>query len=231
MIMNKIIIDSKDIVINENAVYYLKVNNNYDYHVKVLSNVNSKLVIISENSNYHIEYNLSENSNLVVNSVNYNSNTNILINLLKDASILYNHSVVSKVDSVNKIVLNHLSSNANSIINNNGINLSENKLFFEINGVVDKNLLDVNCEQNGKIINYGNGNSKIIPNLLIESNDIHASHSAYIGNFDEDMKFYALSRGINNDMLIRMLYKAILLGTMDLTVEKEEFNKIINEWW
>ena len=75
------------------------------------------------------------------------------------------------------------------------------------------------------------GNSKIIPNLLIESNDIVASHSAYIGNFDDDVKFYVLSRGIKLDMLIRMLYKAILLGTMDLTIEKEEFNKIINEWW
>lgn len=229
--MNKIIIDSKDIVINENGVYYLKPNNKNNYSVKVLSNINSKLVIISENIDYNIEYNLQENSSLTVNSLNYNNNVCVTINLNEHACINYNHSVVNKLDSVNKFIINHLSNNTTSVINNNGINLVENKLFFSIDGVVDKKLTDVNCNQNSKIINYGNGNSKIIPNLLIESNDINASHSAYIGNFDEDIKFYALSRGITETMLIRLLYKAILLGTMELTVEKEEFNKIINEWW
>ena len=162
---------------------------------------------------------------------NVTTNTNIAINLDKHSKINYNHSVVCKEDSVNKFSLNHLSSDTISTINNNGINIGNNKLFFEIDGIVSKKLNNVKCEQNSKIINYGLGNSKIIPNLLIESNDIVANHSAYIGNFDDDVKFYVLSRGIKLDMLIRMLYKAILLGTMDLTVEKEEFNKIINEWW
>ena len=231
MIMNKIIIDSKDIVINENGVYYLKIDNKSNYSVRVLNDVNSKLVIISESGDYNIEYNLLENSSLTVNSLNYNNNVSVIINLNEHACVKYNHSVVNKSDSINKFIINHLSSNTTSVINNNGINLMENKLFFQIDGVVDKKLMDVNCNQNSKIINYGNGNSKIIPNLLIESNDINASHSAYIGNFDEDIKFYALSRGINESILIRLLYKAILLGTMELTVEKEEFNKIINEWW
>lgn len=231
MMMNKIIIDSKNIVIKENSVYYLKVNDNLDYHVKVLSGINSKLVIISENNDYNILYDLEKNSFLTINSLNYNNSVNIIINLNENSCIKYNHSVVNKVDSVNKFVINHLSSNTTSIINNNGINLSENKLFIKIDGNVYGKLTDVNCCQNSKIINYQNGNSKIIPNLLIESNDINASHSAFIGNFDDDMKFYASSRGINEEMLIRILYKAILLGTMDLTVEKEEFNKIINEWW
>lgn len=230
MIMNKIFIDSEDIVIKENGVYYLKpINSNY--HIKIENNIDCKIVIISENISYNIEYNLLENSSLIVNSLNYNTNTNIAINLDKHSKINYNHSVVCKEDSVNKFSLNHLSSDTISTINNNGINIGNNKLFFEIDGIVSKKLNNVKCEQNSKIINYGLGNSKIIPNLLIESNDIVANHSAYIGNFDDDVKFYVLSRGIKLDMLIRMLYKAILLGTMDLTVEKEEFNKIINEWW
>ena len=230
MIMNKIFIDSEDIVIKENGVYYLKpINSNY--HIKIENNIECKIVIISENISYNIEYNLLENSSLIVNSLNYNTNTNIVINLDKHSKINYNHSVVCKEDSVNKFSLNHLSSDTISTINNNGINIGNNKLFFEIDGIITKKLNNVKCEQNSKIINYGLGNSKIIPNLLIESNDVIANHSAYIGNFDDDVKFYVLSRGIKLDMLIRMLYKAILLGTMDLTIEKEEFNKIINEWW
>ena len=229
--MNKIIIDSKNIVIDKNDIYYLKINNNENYYIKVLADINSKLIIISESNNYNIEYHLDKNSNLIVNSLNYNCNTNISINLLEYASINYNHSIVSNIDSVNKFSINHLDNNTTSNINNNGINLNDNKLYFDIDGIVGKNLVNVNCSQNSKIINYGNGNCKIIPNLLIDSNDINANHSAYIGNFDEETRFYALSRGINEDMLIRMLYKAILLGTMELTIEKEEFNKIINEWW
>ena len=230
MLMNKIFIDSEDFVIKKNGIYYLKPNKS-SYRIKIESDINCKIIVISENIDYNIEYFINKNSELIVNSLNYSNNTNVTINLDEYSKIIYNHSVVSKENSINKFNLNHLSSKTESIINNNGINLGNNKLFFEIDGVIIKKLNNVKCEQNSKIINYGMGNSKIIPNLLIESNDIIANHSAYIGNFDDDIKFYVLSRGISLDILIKILYKAILLGTMDLTIEKEEFNKIINEWW
>jgi hypothetical protein len=39
------------------------------------------------------------------------------------------------------------------------------------------------------------------------------------------------SRGISSKEIQKLIYKATLLGKMELQEEKEEFNKIINEWW
>ena len=75
------------------------------------------------------------------------------------------------------------------------------------------------------------GNSKIIPNLIIDSNDIIANHAAYIGEINEEEKFYMQSRGIKEMDIKKIIYVATLLGKMDLADEKEEFNKRIDEWW
>ena len=229
--LNKIIIDSKTLIMDKECVYYLKINDKESYLVEVIENIKCKLVIISENNDYKIVYNLRDNSHLTVNSLNHNSNSDIIINLQEKSEIIYNYSVVSVRNSINNFKINHLGNNTSSIINNNGINLGNDKLFFVIDGVIAQKLVNINCNQNSKIINYHDGNSKIIPNLIIDSNDINASHSAYIGNFDKKTKFYLASRGLSDKMILKLLYKSILLGPMDLTVCEEEFNKIINEWW
>ena len=229
--MNKIILDSENILIEKDYFYYLYIKNNINFKISVLNGVKSKLIIINENNSSNLLFNLEENSELVVNNINLNSNNKIVIDLLDNSSIIYNQSVVAKIDSVNNIIINHLGNNTNSIINNNGINLSENKLFFVIDGKVNKKLMDVKCNQSSQIINFKNGNSKIIPNLIIDSNDISASHSAHIGNISDELKFYVKSRGISEEALYEMFYKAILLGKMDFTIIDDSFIKIINEWW
>ena len=123
-----------------------------------------------------------------------------------------------------------MESDSKSIINNNGINRGDNKLFFNISGIIPKNLSNINCNQNSKILNFSNGNSKIIPNLIIDSNDIIANHSAYIGEVNEEELFYLLSRGIRKNNIQKLIYKATLLSKMN-NYDEEEFNQIINEWW
>ena len=89
------------------------------------------------------------------------------------------------------------------------------------------------CDQDSKIINFNNGNSKIIPNLIIDTNDIIASHSSYIGEIEEQDKFYMKSRGISEEDIKKLIYKGVLVGRFyfEEENEKEEFNKRINEWW
>ena len=104
-------------------------------------------------------------------------------------------------------------------------------MFFNIDGIVKKNLSNIICNQSSKIINFNLGESKIIPNLIIDSNDIIASHSAYIGEIGEEEMFYLKSRGIDEENIKKIIYRSTLLGKMELNEEKEEFYKRINEWW
>lgn len=224
---NKINVD-KEIILS--SPLYLEIVDNVKLNIKVKENINTKLVIIG-NKNYDINIDLDRNSSLLVNSLNKDNSINIKINLLSKSSVTYNNSVVSNSDSLNNISINHLENDSISNINNNGINLSNNKLFFTIDGIVNKELKNIICNQSSKIINFNLGESKIIPNLIIDSNDIIASHSAYIGEIGEEEKFYLKSRGISDKDIKKIIYRSTLLGKMELLEEEEEFNKRINEWW
>ena len=229
MLWNKIEVDSK-ITLKDNNPVFLKIDNLVKLEIEVLENISSKLIILG-NNNYEINFLLNKNSSLIVNSLNKDNESMVNINLLENSNITYNHSVLSKNDSLSSFNINHESNNSNSNINNNGINMNSGKLFFTINGIIPKNLSNITCNQSSKIINFKRGNSKIIPNLIIDSNDIIANHSAYIGEIGEEELFYLKSRGIKKENIEKLIYKATLLGKMDMSLEEEEFNRIINEWW
>ncbi len=229
MFWNKIEVDSK-IILKDNNPLFLEINKPIKLDIKVLDNVSSKLVILG-NNDYEINVVLNSNTSLNVNSLNKDNNPVVNICLKENSMVNYNHSVLSKENSQSTFNINHIENNSSSNINNNGINMNDGKLFFTINGVIPKKLSNINCNQNSMIINFKKGNSKIIPNLIIDSNDIIANHSAYIGEIGEEELFYLKSRGISKENIEKLIYKAILLGKMDMSMEKEEFNKIINEWW
>lgn len=227
---NKINIDNFKISISDNNPLFIEIVCNTKLDVIVNENVSSKLIIVS-NNDYDINIKLNKGSNLLVNSLNKDNSVNVNISLLEKSSITYNHSVLCNINSINNFNINHIDSSSISNLSNNGINMGSGKLFFNINGIIPKKLNNIICNQSSKIINFKNGNSKVIPNLIIDSNDIIANHSAYIGEIGEEELFYMKSRGINDKDIKKLVYKAIMLGKMDLFEEKEEFNKIINEWW
>lgn len=228
--MNKITVGNEKIILDQNATFYLNIPKKDNLIITVYPNIHAKLVLVSEND-YDICYSLKENSELIVNSLNKDNNVNIEINLEKNTNIIYNHSVLGKNNSVNSFKIVHNDSNSNSMINNNGINILDNKLYFNVDGIILKDLVNINCSQNSKIINFGNGDAKIIPNLIIDSNDINASHSAYIGKIEDEQVFYLKSRGLDFESIKKLIYKSVLLSKMILNEEEEEFNKRINEWW
>lgn len=232
MILNKIVLDNNIINISSNEDYYLEINKNIDVIININKNVMARIIIISLNCSYRLIYNLYENANVTINSLNNNTVSDISINLINNnASIKYNHSILSSNNSINNFNINHLFNNTNSIININGINLNNNVLKFNINGIINKKLSNINCIEKSKIINFKNGNSTIIPNLIIDSNNVNVSHSAYIGCLDKKERFYMASRGLTDSDIDKLLYKSILLGNMDLRDEKNKFIEIINEWW
>lgn len=226
--VNKINIGNKKIFLDKEN-NFLNISEDVKLEIIVNTNNNVKLDIIGT-SNYDIDLLVMKNANITVNSLNKNNNVNVNIKLEENSMITYNHSVVSNIDSMNKFnIIN--SSYSTSFLNNNGVNLGNNKLFFEINGVISSNMKEVNCNQSSKIINYSSGNSKIIPNLIIDSNDIIANHSAYIGEIDKELVFYLESRGIKRKTIENLVYKQTMLSKMNLSLERNLVNQILNEWW
>ena len=135
--MNKITLDKKMLIDNDET-YLIELKENIKSTIIVDKNIKSKIVLYGKDYDYDLVINLNENSELIINNLVKNTNINVVINLMKDANIVYNYSIVANNDCFCNFVINHLDKNTKSNINCNGINLSNNKLFFKIDGILNK---------------------------------------------------------------------------------------------
>lgn len=229
---NKITVDNYKLSFSSKEPVVLEIDCDTKLDITVKETIHECKLTIIGNNNYDIDVKVEKDASIIVYGLNRNNSVNANISLDKDSSIFYTHSVLADKDSINSFNVNHLDDSSYSYIINSGINRNDDKLFFTVNGKVLKNLHNIMCNQDSMIINFKKGNSKVIPNLLIESNDVMASHSSYIGEIDEYKMFYMKSRGIDQKDIEKLIYKSVILGRMQLDEDKkEEFNKIINEWW
>lgn len=224
--MNKLIIDNNievnDIVIDTDTDMVVDlVDTSKDINIHIAKGVCLKGFIKTNNTSNKIDYILDEECEVIINklAIDCNDSINIVMNKI-NSNISYNTSVINYKDNSYTQVVRHRSGNTNSKIVNHCINVLDNEFKFIVDGIIDKDSEKVNFKQDNKIINLKNGKSNILPNLIVDNNDIEASHSAYIGTFDEDKKFYMMSRGLTEKECDDLLIKAFLLGNMELS-EKE----------
>ncbi len=229
--MNKICIDTRnyDLVINSNNSYFLEIESDVDFEINVLENVKGIINLLVKNSKIKLNINLNKNSSLVINQLGINSSVSTSSMLMNNSSLRYNNSILSNVDSINNIRITHQESDSKCSLYANGINLANNKFYFVIDGIILKDSKNVLLEENSKIINILSGDSKIIPNLIVDNKDVIANHSAFIGTFNEEDIWYLNSRGISCDDAKKLLFKSILFSNMSEEIDYDVFyNFIIN---
>lgn len=169
-------------------------------------------------------FDINKNETLEIYHYVVDKSVNIKINLNgENAKVVYHLSIISNNDNVCKIDVNHMSSNTESKIICHGVNTGNEKLEFNVTGLVPKEMDKCICNQENQIINLKDGESVIKPNLLIRNYDTFSNHAAYIGEFSKDKMFYLESRGISEEDAIRLLMKGLLLGDGDRenTIVKE----------
>jgi len=212
--MNKIIIDTDkyDLDIKEDLLIEIK----KDTIININSEDNNNIIIYSNNNKVKIIINLFDNSNLIINSLGINSSIDYNVNLNNNNYLLVVDSILSKIDSLNNINIISNGNDSKVYFYTNGINLSNNKLYFNLDGIVTKESHNAYLEENSKIININDGDSKIVPNLIIDSKDVVANHSAFIGTFTKKDLYYLMSRGISLKDAKKLLIKSILLNKMEL---------------
>ena len=158
------------------------------------------------------EYNLKENEFLEVYHFVIDKSVDVKINLNGEyAKVIYHLNIISSSDNNCKIDVRHLANNTQSTIICHGINLQDNNLDFDITTLVPQDIFKCVCNEENIIINLSNGKSTIKPNLLIRNFDAIANHSAYIGKFDDNKRFYLESRGISKNKATIMLVESLLI--------------------
>lgn len=222
--MNNIIMEDK-LIIDKNQDIFINDVDKLD--IEILENIDIKLNIFSNNCSGNINIKINNNSNCVINLFGRDVSYNINVSLDKMSNLKLNYSSIAYKSTNNFIKVFHLGDKSKSEVFNHIVNCSDNMASLNIDLSVPKDINGCVCLQDNKIINLEDGMGKILPNLLIDSFDTFAEHSAYISKFNKDDLFYLMSRGLDINSANLLLVKAFLIGKMDIN---EEFkDKIIKE--
>ena len=75
-------------------------------------------------------------------------------------------------------------------------------------------------QKNDNLVLSESARADSIPGLEIEANDVRCTHGATAGRVDEDMIFYARSRGVSRETAIRLIVEGFFANVYDrITLE------------
>lgn len=226
--MNKLLVNSEEeinnLVIEEDTelVFNFK-DTSRDIYIVVEDNICLNIVDISFNTSNKINITLKNDSRVIYNKFSINSGDYIYTLLDGEYSnVVINNSVVNNDDTKMKFVIEHNNTNTSSNLSNHGVNNSSGTLYFNVDSKINRSASLACANQENKIINLVKGDSKILPNLLVDNYDVSASHSAYISDFDKENMFYLKSRGISDNEARRLLLEGFLIGNLDVDDETKK---------
>lgn len=203
--------------------------------INVLSDVDLNVyeIVSGENAKLRTKYFIDSNSS--VNVFKFNNIDSIreyfICNLNGlNASINYNLKTISIKPHNYDFLVYHNFKNTNSSINTNGVSIQDGSILFNVSSFVPSNIFGCVASQDNRIINLNDNYCIIKPNLYIDCDDVVASHSAWVGSFNEEQLFYLQSRGINHDDATRLL----LTGFLTSNISSDMCNyicSVIDNYW
>ena len=213
------ILDCEATIINlgkcENKSFTFK-NSNVTL-VEVINDKNlSSLNMVNDRSN--VDYSIidlyDENINYKVEEKSISEGNNI-INI---ASVCYKNKTKNYVIST----ANNKGNSVNEV-NCFGIVKDKSILNYDVSSFIEKGAKQSVVRQNSNILLFDeNSLGKNNPILLIEENDVKASHGSSIGKIDDDTMFYLCSRGLTRSEATNL----ICLGKLEYLIKKIDDEKI-----
>ena len=232
--MNKLLIDNNidnnDIFVDSDQDLEIVFNDTERVlNIHIAKGCRVRGFIRTKNTKNTIRYILDDDTSVEINKLSIDCSDTVTIELNDiNSNIKYNTSIINYLDNSYTQKIVHNKSDTRSKIVNHCINVDNNEFVFKVDGIIARNSSSVKFNQDNKIINLRDGKSNILPNLIVDDCDVEASHSAYIGTFDENAKFYMMSRGLTSNECDDLLIKAFLLNDMKLDEhEREVFSSII----
>ncbi len=208
-------LSSKDI--NCDVFISIKDGNNKALNLDV-RNSSCNLFIFNEFTqkiNLTENYNLYENANATLNFVDVFSNdlTRVVAtNLLeKRTNCSLNCAILGFGDK--KITIDATNSAGESSVNmdNSSVILKDASFELVASGIIKKGAKESKNFQKNHALTLGkNKKVKIVPNLLIDENDVEAGHGCTIGDVDENTMYYLNTRGLSNSDAMALIVDSFL---------------------
>ena len=199
--------------------YYLK---NGKYKILVFNN-SSKDICLKEKGEI-------KNSEVTINYIelnNFSLKHENSIEIYKNSSLEIKTIYLGCNKKDIKFNLIHKESVSISHITNNVVCLNDADFNMEVVGKIKKGAKASKCHQKSRCLTFEKPKkSRILPVLLIDENDVEASHSLSSGTIDEDVLFYMNSRGLSKKEALKLFLTSYLMPNEEFYKEYEDGLKI-----
>lgn len=221
--MNKLVID-KEILLKDfigtievtSDEVILNIEGNCKINEIVLGN--HKRLIINVLKNSKLEYNRF--------SLNPSDEGYLEINHEENVISLFNEGILCNNDYKMDLNVYEKYSHINSKVLVRILTLDNASVLVNASGYVFKDTLENEITEDVRAFNFESSKISILPNLIIDSNDVVANHNVTISNVNEEGLFYLNSKGINESDAIKLLRNGFMLSIFS----DEEFKEIIKKY-
>ena len=115
-------------------------------------------------------------------------------------------------------------------IRNYAVVLKTGSLMIDAIGRIVKGAYRSESHQTSRALSFEDGQkSVILPELLIDENDVQASHAMSIGRMDEDQLYYMMSRGLSVAECTKLISTGYLMPVTEVIDNEELREKLRNE--
>lgn len=195
--------------------------------VRVVGNCTLNAINLHNNMSLIIE--IEKNSVLVLNIFDYAVLNEVTLDITLDdgASLILNDAFIAEKKYGLYIDTKLYGSNANVYVNVRGINEENATSTVIMNGCVAGGIDGVTLNEYAKVINKSDNSAVLIPNLIVNTNEVEANHGVSIGSINRDELFYLMSKGISNSDASKMIENGFLLSIMGEDVKEKIKNVLV----
>lgn len=213
MNMNKIVVDTKEMTLENESVFITQIPSDLVLHIR--GNVCLAMEEMKENTHFAIY--LEKGSHLLF---------EILVSLkdFKNKIVFYNEentvldfhmSCTYEGDNALEIesIVHH--SNVRNYIQIHSVE-KNGTLEVKATGEIAEDIHSLFYQENISALTTNNETIKIMPDLLVRSNDVVANHNATIRSVDESELFYLESLGISKEIATSLIKEGFLKGILQI---------------
>lgn len=174
-----------------------------------------------------LDLNIEKNISIIINDFRIiKNNTDISININENSNITYNHSFINEDKYILNVNTNYKGENCKINFNIHGITLSGNTT-IKFDGILNENKNNSLLE-NIRLINLSDATGIIIPNILVENNEVEANHKASIGSISHKELNYLMSKGISKKEAKGLILTGFLITIIDSDDITTQIKELLN---
>ena len=205
-------------------------------HTDILSGATCKLLLWN-NTDKQLEtkeeYHVKSDASLFISYGELSSgnmNRNSIVHLdERGANAIVSSATVCGHVKTSYIEVVHHAPNTSGEMEHYGIILKDGQFKMEAIGKIDKGAYASKSHQSTRILTFDKKqNATVLPMLLIDENDVEASHATSLGQPDENQLYYMQSRGLSRQSAMELITLGYLLPIAS-KIQNEKLRDILEK--